>query len=161
MKYVVFFALLATWGVQSQSLVRQTLGSSGASLRVNVATERYFLWQSIGQESVIRSFTADLQRLQQGFIQPLGPPAFGEAPFGLPLTFYPNPFTDQIHIDLEREPAEGISVSMFDMLGRQVLQNNYDNTQRITLDTRTLSAGGYLLTVSSGARRNVKQLIRL
>lgn len=161
MKHIVLCALLTTWGIQSQGLVRQTLGSVGSSLSTNIDTESYFLWQSIGQRSVIATFTAGQNQLRQGFIQPLGPPALGETPFALALTFYPNPFIDQINIDLEQEPLEGISVSLFDMMGRQVLSREYDTALRITVDTRTISAGGYLLTVKSGALRNVKQLIKL
>ncbi|MFS4447474.1 T9SS type A sorting domain-containing protein [Maribacter sp. 2307UL18-2] len=161
MKHLVLLALLVTWGVPAQGLVRQTLGSTGISLNVNAGTKSYFLWQSVSQQSVIRTFTAGPNRLRQGFIQPLGPPALGETPFGLALTFYPNPFIDQINIDLEQEPLEEVSVSLFDMMGRQVLFREYDTALRIMVDTRAISSGGYLLTVKSGALQNVKQLIKL
>lgn len=161
MKTIVLFTMLLSTGMYSQGLVRQTLGSAGVSLQANIDTDSYFLWQSIGQHSVIRTFASGDNTLRQGFIQPLGAPALGDTPFALELSFYPNPFIDQINIDLEQEPLEGIFVSLFDMMGRQVIFQEYDITSRITVDTRTLSSGGYLLTVRSGPLQNVKQLIKL
>lgn len=161
MRCILLGILLFSLGAQAQDLVRQTLGSAGVSLEANIGPQRYFLWQSIGQGSVIETFTAESYRLRQGYIQPLGPAALGETPFGLELSFYPNPFVEQLTIDFEREPVERIALMFFDMLGRQVFAQEYDQASRITVDTRTLSSGGYLLTVRSGVLRNVKQVIKL
>jgi Secretion system C-terminal sorting domain len=75
------------------------------------------------------------------------------------LSVYPNPFTDNITLTLNT--ANQVSVTLFDVKGRMVLnQNATPKNKQIQLDLikYKLNSGLYLLKVTS---ENITQTIRL
>ncbi|MFS4468244.1 T9SS type A sorting domain-containing protein [Maribacter sp. 2210JD10-5] len=160
MKISVYITLLISLGVHSQTSLRQTLSISGGLSKANIGPKRYVLFQSVGQSSVINTFGVTDKTLRQGFVQPLGPAAIEDVNLQLSLIFYPNPFVNSINVDFEEEPVEEVSVFMFDMLGRLVLSKEYGLSKSFNVNTATISTGGYLLTIQSGERKNVQQVIK-
>ena len=57
---------------------------------------------------------------------------------------YPNPFTNHLTIDLDKFHSE-INIKIYDLTGRQILNNNYLNRDTIELDLKFVSKGTYYL----------------
>jgi hypothetical protein len=73
------------------------------------------------------------------------------------ITVYPNPATDNIQIDLSSFKNEEIKIELFDVSGKQLLENN----TRLSLYTTTLNynPGVYFLKITSGSYSTIKKLI--
>lgn len=65
------------------------------------------------------------------------------------ITVYPNPVEDQLRVDLRHQPA---SITLYDMLGRELQAGNYDGKGIVELDCTRLQSGVYLLMVSGEGR---------
>lgn len=83
------------------------------------------------------------------------------------ITVYPNPCSDRINIYSATEQI--ISVTLYDMTGRQVLrhlnldalqEDGDDQTPRYSFDTSTLPQGGYILSVQTDTARHHIKLIK-
>lgn len=81
------------------------------------------------------------------------------------LQCYPNPFTSSITIQSELNKQENVEISLFDMLGNRILQNEsrllnagYNTT---VLNTENVSNGVYLLTIIEGKRARNFKLIKI
>lgn len=70
-------------------------------------------------------------------------------------TVYPNPTQATLHIPVHQPSPETISVRVYDMLGRMVVQMEHFQTQSYSeyqLDVRDWPAGSYLFNVRSGSQ---------
>ncbi len=76
------------------------------------------------------------------------------------LQVYPNPFTDQINIDIPQKESDVI-VSVFDAMGKKVLEQSFPNPENvISMNAEELKSGVYLLSVlSSGSSIPSKSII--
>ena len=70
---------------------------------------------------------------------------------------YPNPFSDEIHIDMEAENFGANEVIIYDLLGKMVFSKKIvaENSNEITLNPE-LPAGVYVLKVGSHSQRIVR-----
>ena len=147
--------------VNSQSLKRQTLSSAGNSQIVQNITGSYFLLQSIGQSSVIRTFVANENELRQGFIQPLLAIVLGGDPNNLEVIVYPNPFIDGVLVNLENGLNATIEMQLFDITGRLLMSNSFEEDTQLSIPLVNLSQGSYFLKLQAGRQQQVTQLLKL
>lgn len=92
-------------------------------------------------------------------------PVFGEsAQVGIPVNrhnliskIYPNPSSDQIHIELSDEQSNDVIIEIIDMIGRTILRRSYTET----IDISQIPAGLYLLrlTDSHTAEQHLEKII--
>ncbi len=76
------------------------------------------------------------------------------------LVAYPNPFTRTTTIRLDASTDPGATLTVFDVLGRQILaQDLASHTQEVPVDLGAFPAGFYLARVSSGGRVASTRLI--
>ena len=73
------------------------------------------------------------------------------------IKLFPNPAYNTAHLELIDE-SDG-DVSIFDMTGKRVLQQSYQNSKNIDLILTTLKSGFYIVEVKSNNFRYVKKLI--
>ena len=73
------------------------------------------------------------------------------------IKLFPNPAYNTAHLELIDE-SDG-DVSIFDMTGKRVLQQSYQNSKNIDLILTTLKPGFYIVEVKSNNFRYVKKLI--
>ena len=73
----------------------------------------------------------------------------------LDLNIYPNPVSDDLHIDFSSTPDE-VTVILSDIQGRVLLLNEYEMVDKIILQVSSLSQGNYILEVSSANSRTRK-----
>jgi hypothetical protein len=73
------------------------------------------------------------------------------------VKIYPNPATDKFIVELnERKPFR---VSLFDMTGRSVLTNDFNNLLYTEIPTTGLTPGIFLLQIISEGRKSTKRLV--
>ncbi len=73
---------------------------------------------------------------------------------------YPNPSNGNVNITLSSK--EDVQVSLFDIRGRKVYANKFDNNSvsfNKTIDFSAMASGVYLLNVESGAKKATKKLV--
>ena len=157
---LLFLSLVFTQGMEAQELKRQMLSVAGTSQFVTNTAGNYFIQQSIGQHSVIGTYTVENRMLRQGYIQPLPAIVLGGDPNDLEIAVFPNPFTAGVVIHLEQGLENEIKVALFDISGRLIKSDSYDATNQLTLPLSGLSQGSYFLQLRSGQQQVVKQLLK-
>lgn len=65
------------------------------------------------------------------------------------LQTYPQPFGDQLHVDLFGMDAAAQKITIFDLSGRKLLAQDYVGNGIVTLQTAGLQAGAYILQVET------------
>ncbi|MEO9513321.1 MAG: T9SS type A sorting domain-containing protein [Flavobacteriaceae bacterium] len=161
MKTLLLFSLLITIPLSGQVLKRQMLSMAGGSQLVQTGNGNFFIQESIGQRSVIRTFQNEDRELRQGFVQPVKAIVFGGDPNELQLLVYPNPFESGVVVNLNDAVSDAIDVYLFDMQGRLIHSRNYDENQNpLVIPLDNLSQGAYFLKVQSGQQQQVKQLLK-
>ncbi|MCB2211573.1 T9SS type A sorting domain-containing protein [bacterium] len=69
------------------------------------------------------------------------------------LNVHPNPFNEQVSVTVKDPSARALTVTLYDLLGRQTLQRELSASSGIrtlTIDASSLASGIYVLNVSTG-----------
>jgi hypothetical protein len=72
---------------------------------------------------------------------------------------YPNPVSSVLYIKSDTEFGRS-AIIVTDVLGKTVLETNYDNLQNTTLNIEQLNSGVYFLTVRSEKGQSVKKFVK-
>ena len=145
----------------AQTLKRESLGIQGSSHIVYANAKSYYIQESIGQQSVIRTYDASNYSLRQGFLQPLDVSLISENLDTNLLGFsYPNPFEDHVNVQFQEPVFDRVTVTMHDALGRLVYSSVFNPMQNLTLVFGELSSGQYLLRIQMRTELFVAKLIR-
>lgn len=75
---------------------------------------------------------------------------------------YPNPANDQFTVSLGTEQSgKEVSIDVYDILGKQILSNRYDNTGNFeqSIDVSQFNSGIYLVRVGNGSSFVTRKLI--
>ncbi len=75
------------------------------------------------------------------------------------VAVYPNPMIDALNIEL-KNAAETLSVRVTDQLGKVVLESKANLANEMQLNTNTLSAGIYFVTVTSGNTIYTQKIVK-
>jgi hypothetical protein len=146
----------------SQLLIRSTTGKSGSSEKVSLNNKNYIIQQSIGQTSAIGTFETNGYTLRQGFIQPnvLAKIIDINIPLDLKAIEYPNPFVDNISLSFNEKITGKVIVSIYDMLGRQLLSNSFNSENNIEINFSAFSIGHYILKVTANNKQFIKKILK-
>lgn len=151
MKHIVILSMSLFAGVllQAQSVSPQVLASSGSSFSSSNARVDF----TIG-EAVTSSLTAGNVQVTQGFHQP-EIKFSGLEDFADEYTFnlYPNPTVQ--YVTLNTSNSAEMKIHVYDMNGKTLIHSNVF-ISAITLDLSSLSAGNYVLMVSSVSGQPLK-----
>lgn len=74
------------------------------------------------------------------------------------FSVYPQPVRDVFYVGFDRLSGSEITVSIFDLSGKQVFRKEFTPALRLTIEPQ-LSKGIYLIEVQSGDFQNVKKLV--
>jgi len=153
---------LKAQSISTKQLVRSSTGVSGSSENITVNNKVYTIQQSIGQVSVIGTFTDTKHILRQGFIQPN---AFAkiidkDIPLKLEAIIYPNPFIESISVSFTEKISNKIEVDVFDMLGRLVFSKSYTANQNLKIAFNNLAVADYILKVKANNKQFIKNIIK-
>lgn len=78
------------------------------------------------------------------------------------LNIYPNPVKSNLFVQLNNTSNNPINISIFDLQGRLVYVNEYNNTNTIfnkTIELNSLANGSYIIQVEHDSKKATKQLI--
>ena len=141
----------------SAYLARATTGAAGSSENVTINNKAYIVQQSIGQASVIGTFSDENYTFRQGFIQPNVFAKIIDLAILLSLDaiIYPNPFVESVTISFSEQITDRVEVAVFDILGRLVFSKSYTANQKVNVEFNNLSVADYILKVTA----NKKQFI--
>lgn len=147
---------------KSYSIIRSNLGSGGSSKVVTTNNGKYSVSQSIGQLSVIGTYSKKGYYLRQGYQQPLYKIKVSSVSQknDLTATIYPNPFKQSVSISFSNTMKNKISVLVFDITGKMIYSKKFKPSQRIQLDFDAISSGSYLLKVLSNNKLFNAKLIK-
>jgi hypothetical protein len=72
--------------------------------------------------------------------------------FETSLQLYPNPNDGTFFVDLGQSYQQ-VSIQLYDLAGKELLNEAYFNQSKVEIHTQRLSKGSYALRVISGERR--------
>jgi hypothetical protein len=149
--YILLFVALLSSGVNAQMLTPTVISSTGGfSSNANGS-----LSYTVGEMTMVQTFSANGNILTQGFQQPTdnitGLIDFTKDEFGS-FVVYPNPAVDNLWFGLQLPEAGRVSIALFDVLGQKVAEiynSNYSNGKIIEqTSVSSYAAGFYLLTMT-------------
>ena len=148
MKHCVWIFLALTLNSFSQDLHHQMLSSQGTS---KTLPNGIFVSQTIGQQSVIGNYTKDGKTYGQGFQQSVWSKYIStNSNNAITTVTYPNPFISTINFQFSQAIKEPISVSVFDIRGRLICnQEKQASGNTLTIDLPNLASSNYLVRLSS------------
>ncbi len=159
--WIITCFLLFSMNVFSQFIKKETLSSQGSSHYVYAKNKSYFIQQSIGQASVIYTYTAGNYDLRQGFLQPVSPSAlYGDANDPLNAVIFPNPFVNEINIHFGEAVNDQITILIYDILGRLLYERVFNQNQSIVVNVSNLSNGTYLMRVQIRQQTLIAKLVK-
>jgi hypothetical protein len=160
MRCLLFFFLSSFSGVFAQNpLHHQMLSAQGTS---GVLSNGLYVSQTIGQQSVIGTYTVDGKTYGQGFQQSLWSKYISSSVNNTITTItYPNPFISSINFQFSQPIKETISVALFDVRGRLVYSENKNALDNIlTLELPNLASSNYLVRLTSNNYTYYTQILK-
>ena len=144
-------------------IIRSNLGSSGSSQSVVTSKGTYKISQSVGQASVIGTYSSNGYILRQGYQQPANKiKVSAENPdYSLNAKVYPNPFSQKLTITFSTEMQKDTSILMYDVSGKVIYNQNFTPTQDIEVQLQDIASGAYFLKVTSGNKHFNTKLIKI
>jgi hypothetical protein len=160
LQILVFFFLLYAQCF-SQSLKKETLTNQGSSHFVYANNKSFYLQESIGQTSVIRTFSTQYYSLRQGFLQPVNAAFLNDnITTTLDAIVYPNPFTQTVNISFNEPIFDVLNIYISDLMGRIVYSNTFNPNQILTIELNDVTNGVYLLHVRMRQKSLISKIIR-
>jgi hypothetical protein len=78
--------------------------------------------------------------------------------FGLQFKAYPNPSNGSTNIVLG-SIYQSVNISIFDLLGKEMMRKTYNNTNKIKLDTQQLTTGVYVIKIEANTKKASLKLV--
>ena len=154
---ILFFLPFFTLAQSSANLLRSTISNSGSSVET---INKSIVQQSVGQSSPIGLQNTDKYVIRQGFIHPthLKRTLPSSEVVDLSLVIYPNPTTDEITIAFNELVKGKVFVSIYDHLGKLVMEKNQQAQATLIYSLNSLTPGNYFIKVSVSNRVNITQI---
>lgn len=148
---------LFSLGQSSLNLLRSTISNSGSSTQTN---NKYIVQQSVGQISPIGLKETSEYSVREGFIQPaqLKRMLAASNAADLLVSVYPNPTTDKITLAFEKLVTGKVILSIYDQMGKLVMEENKEGQAELSYSLASLSAGNYFVKVNTSTKEYVTQI---
>jgi hypothetical protein len=140
--------------------IRYTLSTGSATGTVSVNGKKWYALQSIGQSSVIGSFTKGELVLHQGFLQPYSLIVVSHDLPEFKADVYPNPFVNSFSISFAEEILNSLTVTLFDIDGKVLYSGRFAPSQKITINNGDLPPGFYIIKILNGQRQFTQRVIK-
>ena len=147
---------------KSESFLRGTTAQSGASSELFVGGHQVIIHSTIGQAGPVGYASVDGVRAFQGFLQPsvLHKILTPETPTILEASIFPNPFIDQLQLNLDFLPETDVLVSVYDISGTMVWSNTYGSSNVIIIEPSNLSSGYYFFKVECDYKQRIEKILK-
>ena len=162
--YLFVTMLLAAFVSQAQPMLTPTVISSTGGFSSNAAGS---LSYTVGEMTMVQTFSASNNILTQGFQQPtdntVGLLDMTQDEFGS-FVVYPNPAVDQTSFGFQLPEAGKVSVVLYNELGQKisdVFNTNYDASGKTVqqLNVALYASGMYFLTLNFVSSKDGKEHI--
>jgi len=165
MKIRLFITLMCfvslTTTIGAQNIQRSSLGSSGDTTEVIVGENTYYVSQSVGQNSVIGTFSKNNYTIRQGFQQPpIKVEIISDLNNTINAVVYPNPVDTNVTVLFNEVLKTPIDILLYDILGKIVIDKSQNPTKSFTIDLSFLASGVYLLNLTSENKKFIARLIK-
>ncbi|GAA3589318.1 T9SS type A sorting domain-containing protein [Flavivirga amylovorans] len=143
----------------SYKIIRSNLGAGGTSKTMFTSKGSYVVSQSIGQSSVIGTYSNNGYYLRQGYQQPSSSIKVVKksSTNNLSAVVHPNPFGQSVLISFTESMTKTISVLVYDISGKLIYSRAFPPSKDLDLDLSHISNGSYLLkAISNGKLFNAK-----
>lgn len=163
MKLRLFIIAMCFVGLalSAQNIQRSTLGSSGDATEITVGDKSYYVSQSVGQNSVIGTFSNDNYTIRQGFQQPpIKVEIIRSLDNHLNVVVYPNPVNTYVTVLFSEVLKASINVVLYDISGKVVINESQNPTRSFIVDMSSLASGVYLLDLTSENKKFNARLIK-
>lgn len=135
------------WHSNGQTpVLMSTLNSSGNQTVINNIT---YEW-STGEMMLVNSSLNPSLHVTQGLLQPIIKDNIGIAPQTPPIhvSIFPNPFTDQLNIQIQDQQWSDLQYSIYDITGKLLLTKKMVSPQIImNIPLKNYLSGTYLLKI--------------
>lgn len=148
---------------KSQYLMRSTLGNNGLSKTITTNTGTYFIQQSIGQASVIGTYSKNNYTIRQGFLQPPSPvkvQSINILENNLKANLYPNPFQQAVKVSFDAPVNNDMLVVIYNISGRIILSKKYSAAQLINVPLDNIPSGDYIMKITTKNKQLVAKIIK-
>ena len=148
MKLLLLVFLFSFSTLYSQELHHQMLSAQGSSKELS---NGIYVSQTIGQQSVIGNYTKEGKTYGQGYQQSVWSKYIStNSNNAITTVTYPNPFISTINFQFSQAIKEPISVSVFDIRGRLIFnQEKQASGNILTIDLPNLASSNYLVRLST------------
>jgi len=143
-------------------IIRSTLGINGLSKTIVTDKGTFLFRQSIGQASVIGTFSKNNYTIIQGFQQPLYSIKYIQ-----PITentinanLFPNPFRQSLIVLFDEEITDELFVVIYKLSGKILYSKKYPASQKLNLPLGYLINGNYILKITTGNKQLVAKLVK-
>jgi hypothetical protein len=158
-KSLIFIFMVFISGAQAQELHHQMLSAQGASKELS---NGMYVSQTVGQQSVIGNYTKDGKTYGQGYQQSVWSKYIStNTNNNITTVTYPNPFISTINFQFSQTIKEPISVSVFDIRGRLIFnQEKQASGNILTIDLPNLASSNYLVRLSTSNYTYYTQILK-
>ena len=142
---IILFAFFVFVSSNAQELIKQTILSQGTSSNLESGLT---VTQSIGQESVIGSFSNENVKIIQGFQQPFWARLISNSSSIIPIKIvhFPNPITDNLNLNFYNYNDGELVLSIYDYSGRILMKRNISvESGNSIVNLTTLPSGSFLM----------------
>ncbi|PWH81502.1 hypothetical protein DIS18_14570 [Algibacter marinivivus] len=147
---------------KAYKIIRSNVGVGGSSKTFQTSKGTYVISQSIGQSSVIGTYTSNGYYLRQGFQQPHKRIKVIKSTYSsLRAKVYPNPFDYNIQISFKENVSEDINIDVYDISGKLVFSKSFLPSRKIQMNLENLSSGAYTLKAISNGKLFNSKLIKI
>lgn len=146
MKYILIFFI--AFNLNAQKLHHQMLSVQGSNSKTTAGT---YVKQTIGQQSVIGNSQKNKVTVSQGFQKSQSKVSISSKIKNEIVTVvYPNPVQDKVNFRFSSPISGNIKVVLFDLLGRNVFQEEKLASENIlTIDNIYLPSGNYIVKLNA------------
>ncbi|MCK8479617.1 T9SS type A sorting domain-containing protein [Psychroserpens algicola] len=157
-----FIACVLFYSVSfAQTLKKETLTNQGSSHFVYANNKSYFIQESIGQASVIRTFHTGNYSVRQGFLQPINVSLLdSDSNTLIDAIIFPNPFSETVTINFREPIFDVLDLYISDMSGRVIISNRYNPSQSLSIFINDVRNGVYMMTIVMREKKLVAKLIK-
>lgn len=147
---------------KSPYLIRSSLGSNGLSRTLVEGSGSYYVSQSIGQQSVIGTFTNNKYTIRQGFQQPLISisNAVISEENSLKAKLYPNPFYYSVNVVFEEDLESELNVVIYNLSGSVLHSSNFSASKMINIPLNSLPNGDYFIKITTQNKQLISKIIK-
>jgi hypothetical protein len=147
----------------SPYLLRSTLGTGGMSPVIVTPGGTFLVAQSIGQASVIGTYSKNNYTICQGFQQPLISAQIIKLDEAdeLKARIYPNPFKQSVYVLFDELIKNECKVSVYNLNGTILYSDTYPPVQQLNIPLESFAQGNYILKITSDKKLLISKIIKL